>query len=446
MTRGAPSQRAFTLVEMMVTIGICSLLMGIGVAAYISMNRDLAWHASVSTVTSLLHAARNSATTSRMPVSVIITCDPDPPADFRTPGRERYVCTSLYATFAERIGAWHFEEPDGSLGAAARIEGAFSQKAAPENMEGAELVPGKYGRGIEFLRWVPDDAGYAESLQAVVIGGLLPSGSYRRLPAYDLREGLRISAWIKPELPPEPQADTCYYYPIVAKPLVENADPAAADQQPVYSLMLELDTSVSDDSFALIGGVQVETQGGARLCEIRTEPIIRPGQWTNVAIIYSGAETGAEQNFIRLIVDGEEITATYGLDECLLDRTPTADAAVTGKIARSTLPPRIGSDGVDSFHGVIDEVIFDAITTAERRRPRPDVLYRLWNCETSEPGVYRIDFDRAGRLVPPDDGLPLIALYSAGSPRATLIGVELTGAVKTWSTTQDQVEEQAQSW
>ena len=439
----AASRRAFTLVEMMVTIGVCAMLMGIGVAAFINMNRDLAWHSSVSTVTSLLHAARNSATSSRMPVSVIFVCDPEPAPEFRSPSGELYyVCTSLYATFAERIGAWHFEQPDGLLGGAL-IEGAFSQKATPSEMDDAELADGKYGKGVEFVRWESDGAECAPP--AIIIGEALPAGGYRRLPAYDLREGLRISAWIKPELPPEDQADACFY-PIVAKPLAEVADRSDLTRQPVYSLMLVLDAG--ERAFRLVGGVQAEDEGVTSLCEAVSAPMIAPRQWTHVALMYS-AENAADGNFVRIFINDEEITATCGLEQQMIDGSSLSDADTEGRIARSSLPTLIGSDGLDSFHGVIDEVIFDAISTAERRSPRADVLYHFTNCDAGESGsgMYRIDFDRSGNLIQSAaGGLPLIELYSTGSPNATLIAVELTGSVRTWSATRQQIEDEAQDW
>ena len=429
----------------MVTIGVCALLMGIGVAAFINMNRDLAWHSSVSTVTSLLHAARNSATSSRMPVSVIFVCDPEPATEFRSHGRERFVCTSLYATFAERIGAWHFEQPDGPLDGAI-IEGAFSQKATPSEMINAELADGKYGKGVEFVRWENDGAGgYTEYTPAVVIGEALPAGGYRRLPAYDLREGLRISAWIKPELPPEDQAETCFY-PIVAKPLAEVADRSDLTRQPVYSLMLVLDAGARE--FRLAGGVQSEDEGVISLCEVSSAPMIAPRQWTHVALMYS-AENAADGNFVRIFINDEEITATCGLEQHMIDGSSLSDATINGRIARSALPTLIGSDGLDSFHGIIDEVIFDAVSTAERRSPRADVLYHFTNCDAGESGsgMYRIDFDRSGNLIQSAaGGLPLIELYSTGSPNATLIAVELTGSVRTWSATRQQIEDEAQDW
>ena len=67
------------------------------------------------------------------------------------------------------------------------------------------------------------------------------------------------------------------------------------------------------------------------------------------------------------------------------------------------------------------------------------------NCPMREDGDYRkyqIDFDREGRLVVPQHGrLPVIALHSTGSKVTTHISVERTGVIKTWTTTDNEVEE-----
>jgi len=44
-------------------------------------------------------------------------------------------------------------------------------------------------------------------------------------------------------------------------------------------------------------------------------------------------------------------------------------------------------------------------------------------------------------VIPQGGGLPVIALHSTGSKVTTHISVERTGAIKTWTTTENEVEE-----
>ena len=443
MTHQPPKRQAFTLIELLVVIAIASVIMGIGVAAYIGMNKSLAWHASVSGLTSLLTAARNSASETRTAVSVIIRTEP-------TEIPNRSACTQVYATFLKRIGAWHFEEPDTPFVAGTLIEGAFSQKATPIEMTGSGLVDGKYGKALRLDRWIDGEA--VDPPQELVIGEL-QSDSYKKIPVYDVREGLRISAWVKPELPPEIQEGSFYYYPIVAKPLQQGASRSDHATLPVYSMTLMLEADVDERIFKLLAGVRVvrreeladgtEGDGVEYLLDVETKPLVRPDTWTHVSMVYSGADIGADRNFVRVFINDEEIVEGRGLDTQYVDGEPVDTPYAMGRVAVSEEPPMIGADGITGghFHGTIDEVMIDAITTAERAAPSGTTLLQLSNCDTNEAGVYRIDFDREGRLVMPLGGLPVITLFSSGSKVATHISVERTGAIKTWATTENDEEE-----
>jgi len=449
MTDRPRKARAFTLIELLVTAAICSIIMGIGVGAYIGINRDLAWHSAVSSVTSLLHAARNAATETRTPVSVIFKTETDPVPEYSEPDHERYICTQAYATLLKRAGVWHFEEtgtafdPDAPI-----VSGAFHQEASRPDDETPELVPGKYGKGLKFLRWDEEGTEIPEP-QALIIGKKLEDGAYRKLSTYDLREGLHISAWVRPELPPEPEDDSYYYYPVIAKPLQEDAQRANVDEQPVYSMSLLLDTAADPRVFKLWAAVRIDD---GPLIVVETHPIVRPDTWTQLAMIYSGADTAAASNFVRVFINGEELTGDHGIKRFWEDGTeifpPDEPSSVTGKIETSDHNAIVGGDGIDYFHGVIDEVLIDGVTTSERSAPPATVLFRFWNCGTDQPETHRIDFDRAGRLIVGPDGLPVVALYSAGSKTATLVGVELTGAIKTWTADarQGETEAEAQEW
>ena len=417
MVHRSCTTRAFTVVELITVVAVASIIMSIGVAAYISMNKDLAWQSSVSSISSLLHACRNSATTSRTPVSFTIRLEPAPEQP------EMAICTEAYATLLNRVGTWHFEEvkPTDALTAGSVIEGAFGQKAAPLGMVNeANLVrvDGKCGKAIQFLKWIDGVAvGEQQAIQC------------DKSPAYDVREGIRLSAWIKPELPPDglaPQPPEIFY-PIVAKPFKQDSDPAAPDQQPVYFLMLH--RTQLDTQFRLLGGVRAGKPGEASLLFISaTEPMIRPGAWTHVSMIFCSAQ-GSQ---VRLFINDDEVLPEHGLWRTINNVNQPEDNATGRLIAVSDQPLMIGCDGIDYFNGTIDEVMIDAFVASDRRTLPANVLVSLRNCLGGP--TYRIDFDRSGRLATTQAGnLPLIALCSSGTPTATFIGIELTGAVKTWN-------------
>ncbi|NQT18677.1 MAG: prepilin-type N-terminal cleavage/methylation domain-containing protein [Planctomycetes bacterium] len=443
MTLRARNRKSFTLIELMVVVAIASVIMGIGVGAYLSMNKNLTWRASVSMVTSLLHAARNSASETRTAVSVVIKTEPTEHAD-------RMLCSQVYATFVRCIGAWHFEEPNTPFDTDTVIEGAFSQEATPANMDGSGLVAGKYGKAIRFERWTDDDDpdSAPHPPQKLTIGKEGATGSY---PAYDVREGLRISAWVKPELPPDVQDDSRYYYPIVVKPWQQDASLSDISTLPVYSITLVLDPDADKRVFRLSASVRLES---GWLYDVETNPMVRPDTWTHVAMVYSGTDTAMGQDFLRVYINDEEAVLGRGLKELSVQGEMSGPSPLSKRVLASDEAVMIGADEVTGiggnaeegyFHGTIDEVMIDVFTTAERTAPRGSVLMSFSNCPMREDGdyrKYRIDFDREGRLViPQGGGLPVIALHSTGSKVTTHISVERTGAIKTWTTTENEVEE-----
>ncbi|HUU69930.1 MAG TPA: prepilin-type N-terminal cleavage/methylation domain-containing protein [Planctomycetota bacterium] len=409
--------RAFTLVELLVVIGVISIIMSIGVGAYISMNKDLAWQAAVTTVSSLLTACRNDATADRAPTSLVIVTEPVPDERDMPPGMA--LCKEIYAVRLRRVGTWHFEplEKSGEADLATALTGAFGQTADATGMDETSLVDGKYGKALDFLRWIEAAGAVDEALPA-------PQLTCAKIPAYNIREGIRISAWVRPELAPQSISDPgLLTYVIAAKPAAAG-QAGVGDGEPVYSLKLALDSGAQ--LFRLVGGVRLDE---SRTFETCTPPMIRPSEWTHVAMLYVPGD------YVKLFVNDEPLTPQHGIEH-LPDESakPPGD----GLIRRSGESLLIGSDGTNGFHGTIDELTIDAITTSDRRTIPGNVLVKVENCPTNG-NVHRIAFDRSGRLdAGPGGNLPLITICSTGSPVATMINVEKSGALRMWQATRSR--------
>jgi len=386
---------AFTLVELMVVIIIAAIIMALGVGVYQKMNRDLAWHAEVTSVTSLLHAARSAAITNRTPVSVVFECEP---ADH--PYHDFMYLNRSYATFWRRVGSWSFDEEPFEQGG--MISGAMAQKATLRGQP--ESVAGKFGKAVAFRQWDAGDHDYLEC---------------ERIPAYDIREGIRISAWVKPEPPPE---GTLGIYSIVSK------GGFSAEITLPYSLWLECPEQENARMFRLVGEVRTTTSDDP--VHTVSPAVIRPSVWTHVSMIFVPDRSG-QQAYVSLLVNDEE----------LIDHSESTPSSGGGFIAIDAQRPLlIGGDGTDYFVGAIDELTIDAATTSENsRKPHGNVVFRF------EPhGATRLNFDRRGRL--DSTQLPLIIIRSTGTNSATFIGVERTGAVRTWQAGGESIDQQADEW
>jgi len=411
---------AFTLIELLVVIGIISIVMSIGVGAYISMNKDLAWQAAVTTVSSLLTACRNAATGDRAPTSLVIVTEPVP--DERDMPSGMALCKEIYAVRLTRVGTWHFEGEFGSSSSSGNqpaisfITGAFGQTADATGIDEASMVDGKYGKALEFPRWI-EAAEAIESHTAML--------TCQKLPAYDIREGIRISAWIRPELPPQSAAGSgLLTYTIAAKPAVagQASQPDVGGNEPVYSLKLALDGGAQ--LFRLVGSVRLDG-GGTQVFETFTQPMIRPGEWTHVAMLY------APGDYVKLFANDEALTR----EQHGIEHLPDESAVPGGAMRPSGESLLIGSDGTNGFHGAIDELTIDAITKSDRSTLPGNVLVKVEYCLTSG-NVHRVVFDRSGRLAAGSgDALPLITICSTGSPVKTMISVERSGAMRMWQET-----------
>jgi len=96
---------------------------------------------------------------------------------------------------------------------------------------------------------------------------------------------------------------------------------------------------------------------------------------------------------------------------------------------------------VDAYYfiGAIDELTIDAAVTSENsRRPHGNVVFQFEPAAAGGTGSFRLNFDRRGRL--DSNELPLIIIRSTGTNSATFIGVERTGAVRTWQASGELIE------
>jgi len=252
-------------------------------------------------------------------------------------------------------------------------------------------------------------------------------------PAWDLREGLRISAWVCPDAPPA--GETAVYYPVVARPLAE---------KPAYALTLFREgDDLGQEMLRVAGSVTViAADGKQHLLETLSGLVVPCNTWTKVSMEYSRSAIDDAFTFVRLLVNDEPASEPV----CLVDDVPTDGGSYSGLIATSAEQLMIGTDKTDFFHGSIDEVTIDAIESSGRQVPPGNVQFSA-NTGNVVDGLYWITFDGAGRLEQWwEDPLPILAIYSPGSKTALLVGVELTGSIKTWRVGSDYAADEMTKW
>lgn len=166
------SEAGFTLMEILVVLGIIAIVSGFSLAFLSHSNKQYALMSTRGAVVSLLRYTRNIALTEKTSTAVII----DP------------VKKQMYAVIPRTIATWHFEDYDhglttGSLG----LNGKVSA--------GVKLIPdGKYGKAFLFQS-----------------GGVVTCEKFSFIPVED--SGFIIEAWIYPQ-----QTDTYFQSIIIEKP------------------------------------------------------------------------------------------------------------------------------------------------------------------------------------------------------------------------------------
>ena len=332
-----PACRGFTLVELLMTLSIAAFLLLAGVGFYMRMNRGFALSSDVSVLEAELRGARAFAIHERSQ-AVVVLVEPTPT---RQQGSYRYI-EKVYSLSKRTVSCWHLEpsQRDGST-----LKGALGQTGTLSG--DVEFVPGKLGGCLLFN-------GSSTALSVVT-------------PYLDeIRDGVFVDAHVRPDAADLTDGATL---PIAGKP---------DGGQAVFSLGLSYRPNGTQDAFWLEGSVQ--TPGGA--VTAHTAAIIRPGEWTHVALEYVADQNDADHNLV-LRINGREVE--------LYDT-----AAGKGQLVPNARPMLVGSDGARHFQGRIDEVRVAALVASEIRRLQANA--DVWADPNSSDR--RVHFDDEGKLDP----------------------------------------------
>jgi prepilin-type N-terminal cleavage/methylation domain-containing protein len=235
------SRDAFTLLEVLVVMAIMAAMAGITAASYVGVTRRASREGARGNIMDVLRQARVSAVDTGR--GAVVRIDP--------------ATGSIYGIATDVIGAWHFEEVNGTTTPGARrYDGALKGTidAATHN-----LVAGKLGIALHFN----GTDNYVDCGSA---------------PVWNQGTGVRLEAWVRPT-----QAAQMY---IIAK-----TDGAGRG----YSLGTDPD---APNNVFFGGGVAFKdangTVGGIYVKSAQSYPI---GDWYNVAFEFDGFEA-------RLFVNG----------------------------------------------------------------------------------------------------------------------------------------------
>jgi len=370
-TTTSASKGAFTLVEILFTMGIAAIVMSMSIAGYLLLGRSLAYNASAQLVQGQLLAARNTAVSQHSDSFVILDAK-----------------NNLIQTFGQvAVGIWHFD--DGSPGETIPqrggdyfTDGAVGQKGYLKDGNGngkaATLVNGRYGAGLQF----PGSA-VTEAERLYVECG--KAKAY--IPKYNAREGIALSAWVYAENESDGSALAAgEFLPIVTKNggSVESADPYAP-----YTLFLEY--SQTESKFKAGGLATLE--GDTVKEVVTTAAIVPPQTWTHLSMDYANGGSG-----LRLYVNGVLRATTAASGQLKLSQQP-----VRLGMAKDTR--RAGGTTISSayFSGIIDEVRMAVYEKGRKERiPQKVTVIVLDPANGDEQGDewwnYRIYFDPRGYL------------------------------------------------
>jgi prepilin-type N-terminal cleavage/methylation domain-containing protein len=328
-----PRGRGFTLVEMLVVLGVIVLLVGTSVGVYFAFVRTAAMLAEERAVLAVLQMARATALSE---------------------GAETFVCVDtdggrIYPFGRSKVGVWSFEAIDGT---GTYSPGAFGQGALFQGGEG-RLADGKIGRALEC-----DGTTYVKCK-------LFRAPSWTEIPTYDAREGVALEAWVAPV-------------------------PAAAARFVILRredwFGLELVRDESSGKYTLKGFAVTLDRSGPDYLEHsgETVPVIRPNEWTHVALACHKLSTG-----VTLAVNGvEQELASSGSQQ----------AAAPSSARESAIGA--APDGADGFHGRIDAVVVSAYTVDTVH----EVSRKLRLAAEGLAEGNTIRFGPSGRLSPEHEG------------------------------------------
>lgn len=338
--------RGFTLVELIVTIGILVILASIGIGAYIGLGKTHSFNSACIMVDSALRAARNSAFSERAPTAVIFEKDAD--------SRYRY----LYTLIRQTVSLWHFEEVKNN-----EIPGAFNQKAVVMSFQRGtplsdpyELAEGRYGLSYYSEYGSPESFVYLQVFIRKV------GSSYLTPPSLNLTTGVWIEAWVNPK---GDVINDGQVYPILSK-----FDGTTSP----YEMYLEYDSA--SGNFRIVGMVTVRTQSGTLEVTSASEPRIKPYEWTHIAISYR-----SDEDRVKLYVNGVLLS-------------PESEQTGSGPLLINSAPVLIGRSDADYLEGYIDELKVAGYFVSNRQTIPGNVEVNL-TTYTGDGGIY---FDDYGRL------------------------------------------------
>ena len=392
----------FTIIELLVTMAVASIVMGIGLGVFITFTRSSRIYGETTKVTAIINGARNAAVAQRSPALVNFTAA-TPAAgtdDFEktADGLDLSYEVVFSALVREPVALWHFEEiqtdAEGTWTEGSRGYRAYAVNPAglpPEFLS----AQGRVGEGLYFP--LSDPVPYWEA-------GREPN----YIPVLNLREGLYISAWINPEASHLTEGDAM---PVVSKTIDAGGS--------VVAFAMHLEYAADTGAFALVGTVNTEsTKSGDSPLIAASRFRIRPGQWTHVAMSYRLAPGPADADLERVLttfIDGQEA----------LEPELSGLRRQEEPIAASSGPLRIGSFGPAdpaAYVGVIDELNIAAYINSERQRlsgaigfaaPASMIAGLPVTRNGKQYTTYSIAFDQGGKL--DTSTQPSITLYSPSS-------------------------------
>ena len=285
----------FTLVELLVVIGIVSLLAGLSASAFFEAQRNYGLAAAAGEIQSIFRRARNQSINNGTGSFVVV----EP------------VEREVWAQSFETMGEWSFEdlgnEDEGLRGNSLQLYGG-------------EGIEGRLGTGVSFLNG----------------GGYIDCGNRA---AFDLREGVVLEAWIRHfKKPPIPRAPT-------SQKTSGRRRKASSSRKSIS----ESRTIIAKEGCWFLGMTpegalegSIGTGSGVPYVLITEDDVVAPGRWVFVSLRFDGQK-------LTLSSDGvERLTYRLGSGQRGAPELPT-------EIPRNTNPVVISSQDLP-FPGDIDEV------------------------------------------------------------------------------------------
>ena len=374
--------RSFTVVELLVVIGMISVLMGIGAGVYFAFLGTVAVQAETRAAVAIVQSARSTA---------------------RAQGCETFVCVDreskqIYPFSRSEIGVWRFETVDQTLSPPPTY-GAFGHAAlVTEIGTGAAVkeTDGHVGNALDF------DGTFYLTCKKSAAGD-------QHIPSYDTHEGVELEAWIRP---------------------VQPAAAGSAERTVVHHdgwFGMSLEYVAASGRLKLKGFAVVLAEDEADYTEYKgsTTALLRPNEWTHVRMACHKLSGG-----VRLWINGalQKLETPVPLPD---EGLGAPDAAVDTTLGA-------GKDGAGPFYGKIDQVVLSAYQMGMVHQ----VAKRLELDHNGVENVMTIRFDASGSLTTADGKqatVPskIILREKKGTKILTdvTITVGVTGAVDVESTT-----------